>query len=362
VEPAIALWAGWTATLLASEAWHRRCLAAIPHRFLINGMRGKTTATRLLHAGLLALDLPALGRTTGDAPMLHLPDGTHPWRRLGPANIREMRRVVRLAARHRCTALCVENMAIAPDLASLVATHCIRPTVCLHVYDTPDHLEHFAADPVARARQVAATIPPGCAVVLADGLDEPHQQPLAEALATPDRPLVRAKPLENPALPPHLAALAGAALAALETAGLESNRARPAIEQLALDLRSPAIEPSASRAVLDFLSANDPRTTEALIRQHLPAGCSSALVYLHRRDRPARLEAFLPLLTRHRAFLAGDPLPLTWRRRLPLPFLASPNDVQKIDADRIFLVGNGGGPAARWRARSWHGFAEPHAW
>ncbi|MBX3729243.1 MAG: hypothetical protein KF858_08665 [Candidatus Sumerlaeia bacterium] len=360
MEPAIALWAGWTATLLASEAWHRRCLATIPHRFLITGMRGKTTATRLLHTGLLALDLPALGRTTGDAPMLHLPDSTRPWRRIGPANIREMRRVVRLAARLRCRALCVENMAIAPDLARLVATHCIRPTVCLHGYDTPDHLEHFAANPIARASQVAATIPPDCPVVLTDGHDDPRQQPLAEALAAPGRVLVRAKALDNPALPSHLAALAGAALAALEVAGLDANRARPTVEQLALDLRSPAVESNAPRAVHDFLSANDPQTTEALIRQHLPTGCSSALVYLHRRDRPARLEAFLPLLARHRSFLAGDPLPLTWRRRLPLPFLASPDDVQQIDADRIFLIGNAGGAAARWRGG--HGLVERRAW
>ena len=52
-----------------------RSLLRIPIRVVVNGTRGKSTVVRLLAAALDEAGIPALGRSTGSAAELVLPDG-----------------------------------------------------------------------------------------------------------------------------------------------------------------------------------------------------------------------------------------------------------------------------------------------
>src|SRR5713226_7689666 len=62
---------------LGIAAWrHRRHLRAVPVRIHVAGTRGKSTATRLIAAGLRAGGRRVVAKTTGTEPRLILPDGS----------------------------------------------------------------------------------------------------------------------------------------------------------------------------------------------------------------------------------------------------------------------------------------------
>lgn len=338
---ALTLWAGWTATMLIAETRHTRMARGIPHRILVGGMRGKSTAVRLVHAGLLASGLRAISRTTGDAVAHLLPDGSTATRvRHAPANIREMRRFVRRAAALGCDTLCAENMAVDPALARLVATHVVRPTCHLHAFDALDHTEHFPADPVRRAEVVVAGWCDDVPVVLADS---PRNAALLRAARARNRAVTPAPPCDAPGLRPFARALAGAALAVLGMCGAADASATEAVLALARESQRFTVYRPGAWPVVDLLSANDPDTVREALALLADEGHLSPpfrLLYLHRADRPGRLDAFAPLLSAHDSLVAGDPVPLLRRRRLPCPPAGDTADALR-GADRpLVLVGN----------------------
>lgn len=103
---------------LAADAYRthaaRRRIRHIVH---VNGIRGKSSVTRLIHAGLAAGGMRSFCKVTGTDPMILCPDGTEKvLRRLGVANIREQARVLRMAAKQNADVLVIECMAITPEL------------------------------------------------------------------------------------------------------------------------------------------------------------------------------------------------------------------------------------------------------
>ncbi len=103
---------------LAADAYRtnaaRRRIRHIVH---VNGIRGKSSVTRLIHAGLSAGGMRSFCKVTGTDPMILCPDGEEKvLRRLGLANIREQARVLRMAAKQNADVLVIECMAITPEL------------------------------------------------------------------------------------------------------------------------------------------------------------------------------------------------------------------------------------------------------
>lgn len=97
---------------------HQKYVDLIPVRINVNGIRGKSTVTRLITGILTAAGMKTIGKTTGtSARMIYW------WtyeekpiiRRREGANIGEQRRVVYEAARRGAEALVCECMAVNPD-------------------------------------------------------------------------------------------------------------------------------------------------------------------------------------------------------------------------------------------------------
>lgn len=85
--------------LVAEKCVHRARLACIPIRIHVNGTRGKTTVTRLTAELFRRAGIRTLAKTTGDHPVMILPDGRSvPIRRRDPARIQEQMRIVARAA------------------------------------------------------------------------------------------------------------------------------------------------------------------------------------------------------------------------------------------------------------------------
>lgn len=347
MEAVLGVWGSWTAGGLALEWWHRRCLQRVPHRFLVHGFRGKTTLVRLLHGALEDAGVRALGRTTGDAPEVLLPGGAvQEQRRLGPPNIRELRRVMRRAAALGCQAAAVENMAVQPDLVRLAGTMVVRPTVNVWAWDAPDHLEHYPADRAARAALVARLLNQPAPVVLP--ADE-RNEALVAALRKAGVPVHAAE-----AIPGHKArrarAMAGVVAGIFAAAGLEDSPDPEIIAARAAQMMGGLRFAWRGATVVDLLSANDPESTAVLMQEAqeaLGCGANKTMVYFHRADRPQRFLSFAPLLEGQRWLAAGDPLPRRYGRGAQAR-LQGLEDFQPGPGETVFLVGNhkGGGQRA----------------
>lgn len=285
----------------------------IPHRVLVCGVRGKTTLARLLHTGFLAAGGRASCRVSGDSPVyIGADDVEDPVRRWGPANIREVRRVLRRMAREETEVAIIENMAIQYELQRVVCRDVVLPTLIVVAPDAPDHLEHWSHDPSVRAANLLETIPVEIPLVFvpapANRLAYDIAVEQGREVHWPEAPSVHG-------LPDWSAALVGAVLSVLDVVGAGDCTA--AVEDEVIARARSHAEPSLWRVndalILDLMSANDPETSSTLVEEAVEqTGISQVqLVYHHRSDRPARLASFLPLFQKWPSRLMGDRVPVS---------------------------------------------------
>ncbi|PJZ56555.1 poly-gamma-glutamate synthase PgsB [Leptospira barantonii] len=120
---------------------HELAFQKIPIRIHVNGTRGKSSVTRLIHSILTEEGWNVFAKTTGSAPSLLFPDRSE--RRIfrNKISIGEQRSFLRFASNHNAQAVIVECMAVQPRYQKdsedilISATHTILTNV------RPDHGE-----------------------------------------------------------------------------------------------------------------------------------------------------------------------------------------------------------------------------
>ncbi len=138
---------------------HQANIRRIPVRVHVNGIRGKSSVTRLIAAGLRAGGMRTIAKTTGTKPRFIYPDGSEvPVVRPGKANIIEQVRIVRRAAELEAHALVVECMAIKPELQSLLEDRMIHSTHSVITNARADHLDEMGPTVADVARSLARTV------------------------------------------------------------------------------------------------------------------------------------------------------------------------------------------------------------
>jgi poly-gamma-glutamate synthase PgsB/CapB len=163
----------------------RRARAAIPLRIHVNGTRGKSTVTRLIHAALLEAAIPALGKTTGTAARWLLPDGTEQSvKRRGRPNIREQMKLLRKARRLEVRAIVVECMAVHPALQWTSEKEMVMATVGVITNVRTDHTEAMGRSLEEIALSLANTTPRRGTLVLGEPSLAPFFRRIAEPLGT----------------------------------------------------------------------------------------------------------------------------------------------------------------------------------
>jgi poly-gamma-glutamate synthase PgsB/CapB len=127
----------------------------IPLRICVTGTRGKSGVVRMLAAILRESGLKVLAKVTGSKPVIIGPDGRETEiRRLGPANILEQVKIMRLAGRLQVDAVVIEIMSINPENHYVESCKIINPQV---VAITNIRLDHTGKMGMSRA-EIAATI------------------------------------------------------------------------------------------------------------------------------------------------------------------------------------------------------------
>ncbi|WP_433281349.1 poly-gamma-glutamate synthase PgsB [Pseudonocardia xinjiangensis] len=149
---------------------HHRRLLSIPERIVVNGIRGKSSITRLCAGALRGGGVRTVAKTTGTAARFIFPDGTEEpiHRKFGLANIVEQIGIVRRATLWQPDALVIECMAVLPELQEINERKLVRSTICVICNVREDHLDEMGPTLDDVARSLARSMPVGGVCVTAE--------------------------------------------------------------------------------------------------------------------------------------------------------------------------------------------------
>ncbi|WP_327189709.1 poly-gamma-glutamate synthase PgsB [Streptomyces xinghaiensis] len=159
--------------LVAGVIEQRRHFAGldhIPSRVLVNGIRGKSSITRLCAGALRGGGLVTVAKTTGTAARFIHPDATEEpvYRKFGIANVVEQIGIVRRAASYHPDALVIECMAVMPALQEINQSKLIRSTIGVLCNVREDHLAEMGPTLDDVARSLCRSMPEGGICVTAE--------------------------------------------------------------------------------------------------------------------------------------------------------------------------------------------------
>jgi len=290
---------------------HQRALSQIPLRIHVNGTRGKSSVTRLIAAGLRVDAKRVFAKTTGTAPRIIECDGSEKeWPRRGPANIRELVDIVRIAAAQKTEILVVECMALRPELQWFSEHRLLQSHIGVLTNIRPDHLDVMGHDLQTITAALANTIPgKGCMVTTQEALEtlnswgsQIHHANWEIVSSTDSVAVETASTFPYEVHPANLAL----ALKVCELAGVSANTALEGMRQAAPDLGNVTISTfhHAGKSVrfINALAANDPLSTLELWQRYVePVRAntdSSEVILLNMRsDRRFRTLQLISALT-----------------------------------------------------------------
>lgn len=141
---------------------HQRTIKCIPQRIHVNGIRGKSSVTRLITGGLQGGGVKTMGKTTGTMPCYITPGGKQVHiARIGKANIIEQLKIVRRAVSYGVDALVLECMAVIPSNQRLTEAQIVHSTIGVITNVRADHLDEMGPTLDDVARSLSNTIPTG---------------------------------------------------------------------------------------------------------------------------------------------------------------------------------------------------------
>ncbi|WP_435840865.1 poly-gamma-glutamate synthase PgsB [Streptomyces cinnamoneus] len=318
---------------------HFTNLDLIPTRVLVNGIRGKSSITRLCAGALRGGGLVTVAKTTGTAARFIHPDATEEpvYRKFGIANVVEQIGIVRRAAAYRPHALVIECMAVMPALQEVNQTKLIRSTIGVLCNVREDHLAEMGPTLDDVARSLSRSMPVGGICVTAER-DRLHI--LREEAAKRDCRLIAVDPetvsdaelrgfswftfKENVAI----------ALAVAELLGVDRATALQGMYDAPPDPGVLSVERYLTPEGMPFrfaniFAANDPESTLMNVEQLLSLGAIERPLHVLINCRPDRVERngqmgeLIPRLDPESVFLIGHPtksaadaIPAEWRDRV----------------------------------------------
>lgn len=149
---------------------HSRNLEMIRHRVLVNGIRGKSSITRLCAGALRGGGRIVVAKTTGTAARFIFPDASEEpvHRKFGIANVVEQIGIVRRAAAYRPDALVMECMAVTPALQEVNQSKLIRSDIGVLCNVREDHLAEMGPTLDDVARSLSRSMPVGRVCISAE--------------------------------------------------------------------------------------------------------------------------------------------------------------------------------------------------
>ncbi len=261
----------------------------IPIRILVTGSRGKSSLTRLLHAGLRAWGLNARARITGVLPRELTPDGgERVIRRASPAHVAEFGWWLDQVPAET-QALVAENSAVAPELQRYAPDR-LRPTLVVWTTLRPDHTEVWGPGREGAAVSLLPGVPKGVPVAGGVELGRPEMRRLLKANGN----ALHVAPGGISGGHEESNLLLAALALSLALPGRDLDAAVRAMAELPPDLADFRILEQGGDSLAVAFSANDVASTAQLFAETGWDAAETTLLYHHRPDRTARLRDFLP--------------------------------------------------------------------
>ncbi|MBO0589247.1 poly-gamma-glutamate synthase PgsB [Sporosarcina sp. E16_8] len=157
-------------------------MASIPVRVNVNGIRGKSTVTRLITGVLQEAGYQTVGKTTGtDARMLYWFDSQEVpiKRRAEGPNIGEQRRVLSKASQLKADALVCECMAVKPDYQIVFQEQLLLANIGLIVNVLEDHMDVLGPTLKEVADSFSEAIPYNGDLIINESPYVPHFKQMA---------------------------------------------------------------------------------------------------------------------------------------------------------------------------------------
>ncbi|MBC7363760.1 MAG: poly-gamma-glutamate synthase PgsB [Candidatus Aminicenantes bacterium] len=157
----------WMAYLFFEALSHQRSLRKIPHRIAITGIRGKSSITRLIAAGLREAGYRVVAKTTGSRPVIIYPDGREEEiKRKGRPSVLEQKKLMQLAASQSADFLVVEMMSIQPEFLRAESHKLLQPETLVISNIRVDHTEFLGQSREEVALHLSASLKPGLKVFI----------------------------------------------------------------------------------------------------------------------------------------------------------------------------------------------------
>jgi len=139
---------------------HRLTVDNLDVRIHVNGIRGKSSCTRLVAGVLRAAGYVPIAKTTGSAAVVIDREGVdHPIVRSGPATILEQLEIVDQWVRDGVNALVIECMAINPAYQRVCERQIVRSDICCLTNVREDHQDQMGETLPEIARSLLNTCP-----------------------------------------------------------------------------------------------------------------------------------------------------------------------------------------------------------
>lgn len=155
---------------IVEQRRHNRNLHSIPTRVMVNGIRGKSSITRLCAGALRGGGMSVVAKTTGTAARFIWPDGGEApvFRKFGIANVAEQIAIVRQAAAECPDALVMECMAVQPALQEVNQIKLLRSTIGVVCNVREDHVAEMGPTLEDIARSLCRGVPEGGVCITAE--------------------------------------------------------------------------------------------------------------------------------------------------------------------------------------------------
>ena len=292
----------------------RRKIDVVIH---VNGIRGKSTVSRLIDAGLRNGKRKVFTKVTGTSPKYIDIDGVEKdIKRKGKANIREQIKIIKQAAKENIDILILECMAVKPELQKICEEKILKADIGIITNVREDHLDEMGATLDEIAKSLGQMIPENGKLFLGEENYFDFYKKIGDIRETKVFVSKRLKQeyeeidfIENVAL----------AIEVCYSLGVDRDVAFERMKSYKRDfgvLRELEFENKFGKNIsfVNALAANDPDSTRKIIEMYNGASGRERKRYLminNRKDRVSRMYQFIEFAKRYekdfeKIFISGE--------------------------------------------------------
>ncbi|MEG0134819.1 poly-gamma-glutamate synthase PgsB [Cetobacterium sp.] len=322
----------------------------------VNGIRGKSTVSRLIDAGLRDGNRKVFTKVTGTSPKYIDIDGIEKdIKRRGKANIREQIKIIKHAAKRNVEILILECMAVKPELQKICEEKIIKADIAVITNVREDHLDEMGETLDEIAKSLGEMVPKNGKLFLGEDHYFDFYKEIGNVKKTKVFVSKRLKQeyekidfIENVAL----------AIDVCYSLGVDRDVALERMKNYKRDLgvlRELEFKNKFGKNIsfINALAVNDPNSTQKIIEMYNRASGGERKRYLminNRRDRISRMQQFVEFAKRYekdfeKIFISGENKNIFYRelknQSSKLEIIDGIESFEKLKEDSIiFAVGN----------------------